>query len=386
MGSSARLIVRCAALLSLAVGAFAYTEDSGRWLNVEFPRDSPVLVVSFGLGPTTARPRGASMALDLHASLLLRNTSAKPISGLTLRVEAQDVTPAGKGSVTAPSLSVAPGEVFPVRIDMELLRPFNMARTEGALVQVSLDCALFSDMTAYGPDRLGSKRALMVYELEARRDRRYLAALLESGRLAQLREDLNFGLPEFSPQLLGLELLHEPVMRAGASGGGEQPVSVGAVAFPSAPVRALRGAARIAGNEVRAPEVEVRNTSQKAVRSIDLGWIVRDDRGRDFVAGSVPAGLALGPVETGRMSEPGTLRFSHGTGQPMSIGALLAFVNDVEFADGKVWIPSRMDILEATTDPGLRRALATSPEQQRLAEIYRRKGIAGLAAELNRVN
>jgi hypothetical protein len=68
------------------------------------------------------------------------------------------------------------------------------------------------------------------------------------------------------------------------------------------------------------------------------------------------------------------------------IGALLAFVNDVEFADGKLWIPTRTDIDEATSDPLLRRALATSPEQQRLAEIYRRKGITGLQEELRKVN
>src|SRR5579875_3794732 len=83
--------------------------ESGRYLDVEFPRDSPVLPVSFSLGPTTFRPRGVSMALELHASLLLRNTGNKSISGLTLQVEAQDLTPSGKGSVTVPSLDVQPG-------------------------------------------------------------------------------------------------------------------------------------------------------------------------------------------------------------------------------------------------------------------------------------
>lgn len=369
------------ALAFLLFSRCAWADDSAQWLNVEFPRDSPVLVVSFSLGPTTARPRGMSMALDLHASLMLRNTATKPIAGLTLRVEAQDLTPAGKGSVTVPSISVQPGETFPVRIDMELLRPFNVGKTEGALVQVSLDCALFNDLTAYGPDALGSRRALMVYELEARRDRRYFAGLLDQQRLAELREELNFGLQDFSPQQLGLELLREP--RLSVRG---QPVSVGAVSFPSSPIQPLSGAAHLAGNEMRAPQIEVRNTSRKTVRSIDMGWIVQDDRGRDFVAGSVPAALQLGPVQTARMTEPGTLRFSHPTGQPMIIDAVTAFVNDVEFSDGKLWIPSRSDIEQGTSDPVLRRALGTSPEQQRLAEIYRRKGVNGLAQELRRVN
>jgi hypothetical protein len=319
------------------------------------------------------------MGLDLHASLTLRNIGSKVISGLTLRVEAED---SGKGSVTVPSLGVKPGEVFPVRIDMELLRPFSVGKNEGALVRVALDCALFEDLTAYGPDTVKSRRALMVYELEARRDRRYLAALLQTGQVAQLREELNFGLQDLSPQQLGFELLQN----GRASTVREEAVNVGAVAFKSAPVLSMGGEARVSGNEVRAPQIEVKNTSQKSVRSIEMGWIVRDERGREFVAGYVPSALILAPVQVGTMRETGTLRFSHPTGQPMMIGALLAFVGDVEFSDGKLWIPSRVDIEEATSDPILRRALATSPEQQRLAEVYRRKGIAGLADELKKVN
>lgn len=377
---------RWLALLSLLAIAATLpaqnTNDAQPWIDVEFPRDSPVLAVSTSFGPGKIHPRGASMSLELHASLVLRNTGTKALSGLTLSVEAQDLTPSGKASVTVPSLSVPPGAVFPVRIDAELVRPFSVGRSEGALVQVALDCALFSDLTAYGPDKLHSRRALVVYELQARRDRRYLAALLQSGNWTQVREELNFGLEDLHPQQLGLELLRDP--RAG--GWHDQAVNVGAVAFRNAPVQPVGGAARVSGNEVRAPAIELKNTSQKTVESIDMGWIVRDERGREFVAGSMPASLRLAPVETGTMTQQGTLRFSHPTGQPMMIGALMAFVNDVEFVDGKLWIPSRTDIDEATSDPLLRRALATSPEQQRLAEIYRRKGIAGLQDELRKVN
>jgi hypothetical protein len=379
--SSKRLGLLVTAILLMPLCALPQS-DSARWLNVEFAPDSPVLPVSFSLGPTTVRPRGVSMVLDLHASVLLRNTGSKPLSGLTLRVEAQDLTPSGKGSVTVPSLDVQPGEVFPVRIDMELLRPFTLAKTDRAMVQVSLDCALFNDLSAYGPDKLNSRRALMVYELEARRDRRYLVRLLEEGKWAELREELNFGMQDFNPQQLGLELLRDARTNARR----EQPVSVGAVSFPSAPVQPLSGAAHVAGNEVRAPQIQVKNTSQKMVRSIEMGWIIRDERGRDFVAASVPAVMQLSPVQTGTMTQPATLRFSHPTGQPMVIGALMAFVNDVEFADGKLWIPSRADIVQATTDPLLRRALAASPEQQRLADVYRRKGVSGLAEELKKLN
>ena len=361
-------------------GAADGVDKSGRWLAVEFPRDSPVVVVSFNMGPSTAHVRGMSMALDLHASVVLRNIGSKPISGVTLRVEAQDLTPSGKGSVTMPSLYIPPGEVFPVRIDMELLRPFNVPKTDAAIVQVALDCALFNDLTAYGPDKLHSRRSLMVFELQARRDRRYLAKLLEGGRTAQVREELGFGMQDVNPQQLGLELLQGPRAQSRP----EQPLTVDPVSFASSPVQAMRGAAQVSGNEVRIPRVEVRNISQKAVRSIEMGWIVRDERGRDFVAGSLPASMVLGPVQTVSLNQSGTLRFLRPTGQPMTIGALMTFVSDVEFVDGKLWIPSRDDIYQATSDPILRRELATSPEQQRLTDIYRRKGMTGLIEELKR--
>ena len=369
-------------LALVSAAATPAADDNGKWLTVAFPDDSPVLPVSFDMGPTTAHVKGMSMAIDLHASLMLRNIGKKPICGITLRVEAQDLTPGAKGSVSKPSVFVQPGEQFPIQINMELLRPFNTPKTDAAMVQVSLDCALYSDFEAYGPDKLHTKRTLVVYEMQAKRDRQYLAGLLESGQLAQLREELNFGMPDFAPQQLGLEFLRGPQVGAGR----EQQVAVSPVAFRSGMVQPVRGAAQVAGNEVRTPKVEVRNMSKTAVRSLEMGWIVRDERGKEFVAGSVTPAMPIGPVQTANMTEPGTLRFSRPSGQPMVIDALMTFVNDVEFADGKLWIPSRADIDGATSDPALRRELATSPEEQRLAQIYRRDGMRGLERELKRVN
>ena len=385
LSSSLQTILLFGLLGALMPGPARAATDpsSGGWLAVEFPHDSPVLPVSFSLAepvPTTASIRGASLVVDLHATLLLRNTGTKPLSGMTLLVQAPDLTLSASGSVTIPSLHALPGEVFPVRVDMQLLRPLNLGRTKGAMMQLSLDCALFSDLSAYGPDRLHSRRTLIVYELEARRDRRYLATLLESGRLSELREELNFGLQDLNPSQLGLELLR----RAGAPRGREQPVSVGAVAFPSSPIQALGGNAQIFGNEVRDSRLDVQNISARSVKDFEVGWIIRDERGRNFIAGSVPSAMQLAPVERASVTQPGTLRFSHPSGMPMAVDALLAFVHDVEFSDGKLWIPSRVDITQATSDPILRRALASSPEQQRLADIYRHKGMGGLQDELKK--
>jgi hypothetical protein len=193
---------------------------------------------------------------------------------------------------------------------------------------------------------------------------------------------LNFGLEDFSPQQFGLELLRAP----GASGNGDRAMSINPVAFPSSPVLAMGGDARVYGNEVRAPQIAIKNGSQKLVRTLDMGWIVRDERGQDFIAGSTPAPVQLAPVQAETVSEPATLRFSRPRGQPMLIQALMAFVSDVEFGDGTFWIPTRGDIEAATSDPILRRALSTSPERERLADIFRKRGMTGVVDELKKVN
>ena len=368
-------------VLALGFGQIHAQQHSGpRWLDVDFPHDSPLSVMSFSLNDSTAAVKGTSLALGLHTSLALRNSGKRTVRGLTLRVEAPDLNPSGKASVTVPSLNVMPGEVFPVKLDLELLRPFNTGKNEGALVQVSLDGVLFDDLSFYGPDRLHSRHSLTVYELEARRDRRFFEHLVAGGETAQLREEMNFGLPAASPAQLGLELLTDLKSTRRI----ERPVSVALVKFSDAPVQMLTGEAKVFKNEVRAPQVSLQNQTSKPVKSIEMGWILRDERGRDYLAGSLPAAVDIGPVQNGRVQEKGVLRFSQPSGRPMLIEAVTAFLNNVEFSDGNLWIPSRSDISESNLDPSLKRAISSSPEQQRLAEIYRKKGLTALIAELRK--
>ena len=239
--------------------------------------------------------------------------------------------------------------------------------------------APFSTTPSYGPDRLKSRRALLVYELEARRDRQYMANLLKNQQYDQLRQELDFGLQDVHPQQLGFELTRD--LRPT---GKQLPIAVNTMAFPNAPVQAIGEMLRFPAMRSTLPRIELRNVSRRAVRSVDIAWIVRDERGESFMAGSVPASMPIGPVETAVANESGTLRFSNASGQPLAIGALMALVSNVEFADGNLWIPSRADIDGATSDPALRKALSSSPEHQRLAEVFRRKGIRGLAEELKR--
>ena len=71
---------------------------------------------------------------------------------------------------------MGPGETFPVRIDMQLMRPSQV--TGGPLVQVDLDGVLFQDLSFFGPDRLNSRRTLTACEMEAQRDREHFKRIL----------------------------------------------------------------------------------------------------------------------------------------------------------------------------------------------------------------
>lgn len=208
-----------------------------RWLDVEFPRDSPLGLVGYAVDESREHGRGLSQVVAVRSAVTLRNLGTKPIRGLTLLIEAQNLSPTGRGSVTLPSLNVQPGEAFPVRLDLELTRPATLEQPVSSLVKISLDCVLFDDLSAYGANKLNGRRNLTVYELEARRDRRYYQQLLRDGQTAQLREEMQFGLSDLRPPQLGLQLIQKsrPAQR------GEQSVNVGTVVFPDAPVQPLSG-------------------------------------------------------------------------------------------------------------------------------------------------
>ena len=72
---------------------------------------------------------------------------------------------------------------------------------------------------------------------------------------------------------------------------------------------------------------------------------MKDQQGREFLAGSVPAAegdLFLPPGRSGRVLQDTALRFSRNAGEPVSIASMTGFVSQVEFADGTVWVPNRL--------------------------------------------
>jgi len=354
------------------------TLDPRSSLKIDFPKDSPLTFVSADMGDSVTTARGNAVLIDLRTSLTLRNSAARRLRGVTLLVTAQELTAGGKASVSVPSLNVASGETFPVRVNLRLMRPMFPA---GPLVVVNLDGVLFEDLSFYGPNKLNSRRSMTVWELEARRDRRHFKSVLAAEGQEALRQQILESLARQSER---------PRLDVQLSRGGrattveaERQLQFTFLSVPDSPVEPVGGTARIAGNEARAPSLEVRNRSERAVRYFEVGWIIRDSEGRDFLAGSVPASdpdLSLAPGQKSRVLQDASLRFSAAPGRPLSIAGMTGFVSQVEFADGSVWIPTRA----ALSEPGLSRVLAPSVEEQRLTEIYRRKGLSALIAELEK--
>jgi hypothetical protein len=355
----------------------------GGSISIKFPDDSPVLFSGSMTDQSRATQRGAAMVIDLHLSMLLRNVSgSKQIHGVTLRVVSQEVAVGGKGSVTYPSLHVGPGESFPVRIEMQLMRPTQAVN--GPLVEVNLDGVLFQDLSFYGPNRLNSKRIMTAEELEARRDREYFKRTLAQNGAGGLQSAVLESLVRQSerPRLDAL------VMRGGPSvASSANPLQASAASFaflrmPDSPIAPLDGSAQIAGNEARAPRVQVQNNSGKLVRYFELGWLVTDPNGQQYLAASLPAsdpGLILRPSRTAQVMQDTTLRFTR-NGQPVKVQSMTGYVSQVEFADGEMWIPSRQTL----ESDGLLRLLAPSAEEQRLTDLYRRNGINALLEDLKK--
>jgi FtsP/CotA-like multicopper oxidase with cupredoxin domain len=119
---------KAAAALAVAGGLYLPARgqpqplDPQSSVKIDFAPDTPLTLVQADLGQSRATARGGALVIDLRMSLTLKNSSPRRVRGVTMLVAAQEVTPGGRASVAVPSLDVAPGATFPVRIDLRLLR------------------------------------------------------------------------------------------------------------------------------------------------------------------------------------------------------------------------------------------------------------------------
>ena len=377
---------RCA--IFAAAAALAYGQEAGvdlrGGLKINLPKDSPLAVAALDLGPSKGTARGGAVMLDLHASLRLRNLSGKRVKGVTLLVLAQDVTAGGKGSVAAPSLDVAPGDDFPVRIDLRMVRPVSNGAEP--LVQVLLDGVLFDDLSFFGENRLNSRRQLTVWELEARRDRKHFQQLLEARGAEPLRLEIMAAIArQDSRPRVDVQVVRQGIMPRGANAPAtnyemEKEVQFSFLRMPGAPVDLMAGAARISGDEAKAPHFEIRNREQKAIRHLEIGLALKDTNGQEFFAATVPFDGALAGKGAAALKDSATLRVRQTGASRLVLENMAGFITNVEYADGAYWIPSRADL----ADGRLGRLVPPSPEEQRLVQLYRKKGLQALVEELRK--
>src|SRR5260370_13680283 len=201
---------------------------------INLPPDAPVTLVSSESGESRASARGGALLLDLHMSLKLRNNSSRRIHGLTMIVSAQEVTPGGKAS-WASWLDVGAGEVFPLQVDIRLLRPLQPQ--SGPMVQVGLDGILFNDFSFYGPNLLDSRRTMMVWETEAQRDRQQFKSILAKyGPEGLQRMALDSLSRQTARPRLDVQVSRGGRSTSAAAGGGERRALISLLRVP--PVRA----------------------------------------------------------------------------------------------------------------------------------------------------
>jgi hypothetical protein len=351
-------------------------------VKVNIPQDSPVNFVSMTMGESRATARGAALLLDLHMTLELRNASPNRIHGVVLRVVSQEVAAGGKASVAVPSLNIKPGDAFPVRIDLQLIRPTQVV-AGGHVVQVDLDGVLFQDFSFYGQDKLNSKRLLTVWETEAKRDREYFKRVLAKSGSDGLQKEVLASLARQADQpQLDVRVVRRRSVSAAAVPPPEHTAQFAFVKFPDSPVDPLDGSAEISGAEARAPRIQVQNRSSQTVKYVEMAWMVSDSRGQQYMAASLPASdaeLYLPPGKTARLLQDTELRFTR-RNQPVTIDKMTGFVSQVEFADGKIWVPTRQNLENAA----VLNIVSPSAEEQRLTDLYRRKGLPALIEELKK--
>jgi len=347
--------------------------DPNGSVKFNLPADSPISLISCDMNESGATLRGGALTLDVHLNLSLKNAGSRRLRGITLLIVSQESLPVGRASVSR-LVDVGRDEIFPLRVDVRLMRP---AGTPGPLVQVNLDGVLFEDLNFYGPNRLNSKRTMTFWEMEARRDRAYFKRMLAERGVSGLQEAVIESLKrQDDMQRLDVRMVRGRTTTAstGTPGRTEKFTFLN---MPEAPVKAIDGWAEISGDEVHSPRIEVKNLSNKPVRYVEIAWLVKDRSGQQYVAGSVPGSdsdLYLPAGQTGELVQDASLRFFRpGSTSAIPVQQLVGVVNQVEYSDGKVWIPKRDYI-----------GLSPSPEEQRLTDLYRKLGPHALVLELSK--
>lgn len=365
---------------ALAVSATAQVQPGGRpQVAVDIPDGVPFQVEAFDFENTDWQPRGGALVIELEGSVRFRQLGPQTVRALTLAVDAHDRMLGGRASVSIPSLHAATGDAIEVYVSLRMLRP--LPGPPGPAVRIAPDAVLYDSLAAAGPNRLGSVRAMIARELEARRDRAYFRAQLEAGGRDALVSAMQASLRRQAAR----PRLEVSLARDGPATAGARPRTLALAFLPDAdaPLILEQGTALVTGSVSDAPRIRLRNRSAQAVRHFELGWLVRDESGVLYSAGAAPVDgaprLRPGSVFVTSASRRFALRPA-GTRRAAAWTGMSAYLRSAELADGSVWIPSR----SALAASELLDSVPVSAEEERLSRLYRERGPAAVSAELDR--
>lgn len=381
MGSKFLCVCLLAAVIPALPGNAQERLDPSSAIKFDLRDDAPIRVESFDASESRVSSRAGSLMIDLHLVAKLRNNSNDTIRSVTLYILAQESTPGGRMSSSAASANVAPGDTFNMRIDGRLLRPVQPGN--GPLVRVMVDGVLFGNYDFYGPDRLNSHRQMLAWAMQADRDRKYFKQVLQTRGNAGLQQEMLDSLTRQAERpRLEVQLAARGRSTTSYSSGPDHMAQFAFLQIPESPIEPMNGWAEIARNEAHAPKIEIKNTSARSVRYVEIAWLVRDMQGKEYLAGSIPASegeLYLPPGRTARLLQDTSLSFTRNGGQPVDIQNMTGFVSEVEYSDHNIWIPTR----ESLKRSDLLRVMPPSFEEQHLTDLYR-QGMNVLVRELNR--
>ena len=349
-------------------------------ISIEVSEDVPLEVVASDFGSSNFEPRGSALIIELDGSIRFRHTGEAAVRAVTLAVAAYTGRLGGRAAVAVPSLHARKGEEFEVYLNLRMLRPLPLP--PGPAVRIAPDGVLFDTLQAAGPDRLDSVRKMTIRELEARRDRQYFLSQWETGGRPALASAMQASLRRQATRpSLDVRLAAGGPATAGSD---IREVQFSFIQNEAAPLVLEGGTALVSGMISDSPRIRIRNRTDETVRHFEIGWLVRDSRGSVYSVGAAPLG-EVRDVRPGEAVETGgDRRFElrpAGVGQPPVLESMTAFVRNAQLDDGSVWIPSRQT-LEASR---LLQAMPVSAEERRLTQLYRERGPAVVAAELEKL-
>ncbi len=349
---------------------------------VIIPDGVPLTVIAADFSASEFEPRGGALVIELAGLVRFRHEGANSVRAITLAVRAHEQRLGGRAAVSVPSLHAPHGDDFDVHVNLRMLRPLPVP--PGPVVRVVADAVLFDTLASAGPDSLGSVQNMKVLEMEARRDREHFLAVWRAGGREHLASAMQASIRRQAARPhLDVRLAGDGPATAGPFGGPRE-VQFAFIQDADAPLLLDSGSAVVTGTVTDTPRIVLRNRSAVDVSRFELGWLVTDADGTAYSLGKVPVGARRSLRPGKRMETGGAGRFefrSARAGEPVQVRSMSAYVRSVSLADGRMWVPSRVDLQQS----GLLESIPVSVEEQRLSLLYRDRGPDAVLEELRKL-